>query len=230
VAYYHCDQIGTPQELSDADGVIAWSAYYRAWGDAKEVIGDAARKAGIRNALRFAGQYFDHETGLHYNRHRYYDPQSGRFISKDPIRLAGGTNLYQYAPNPVGWVDPLGLRCDSQAEKLRRKLSALEGAQATADRVRELPDGRIRYYDKEALARTPGPTGGRSHVTEWNPSTSQVRVWEETYDHSGAVNRVHPKMSDGEVLDLPHHPPTKADIDQGKATLSGRAINCSCRC
>jgi RHS repeat-associated protein len=109
VGYYHCDQIGTPQELSDADGVIAWSAYYRAWGDAKEVIGDAARKAGIRNALRFAGQYFDHETGLHYNRHRYYDPQTGRFISKDPIGLAGGIHPFQYAPNPVQWIDPLGL-------------------------------------------------------------------------------------------------------------------------
>nr|WP_244110711.1 hypothetical protein [Burkholderia anthina] len=144
--------------------------------------------------------------------------------------LQGGLNVWQYAPNPVEWVDPLGLRCDSPAEKLRRKFSALEGAQATADRVRALPDGRIRYYDKEALARTQGPTRGRSHVTEWNPGTGQVRVWEETYDHSEAVNRVHPKMNDGEVLDLPHYPPTKADIDQGKATSSGRAINCRCRC
>lgn len=165
-----------------------------------------------------------------YNRYRYYDPGSGRFISKDPIGLEGGLSAFQYAPNPVQWIDPLGLRCDSPTEKLRRKLSALEGAQATADRARVLPDGRIQYYDKEALARTSGPTRGRSHVTGWNPATGQVRSWEETYDHSGAVNRVHPKMSDGEVLDLPHYPPTKADIDQGKATPGGRAINCSCRC
>ncbi|WP_153099846.1 RHS repeat-associated core domain-containing protein [Paraburkholderia hayleyella] len=109
VAYYHCDQIGTPQELSDANGTIAWSAYYRAWGEAQEVIGDAARKAGISNPLRFAGQYFDHETGLHYNRHRYYDPHTGQFISRDPIGLVGGVNVYQYAPNPIGWIDPLGL-------------------------------------------------------------------------------------------------------------------------
>ena len=59
--------------------------------------------------LRFQGQYCDAETGLHYNRHRYYDPQLGRFTTQDPISLAGGINLYQYAPNPVGWVDPLGL-------------------------------------------------------------------------------------------------------------------------
>ncbi|UQN71680.1 RHS domain-containing protein [Burkholderia multivorans] len=109
IAYYHCDQIGTPQELTDEAGEVAWSARYRAWGEAKEVISEAARKAGIRNPLRFQGQYFDHETGLHYNRHRYYDPGSGRFVSKDPIGLQGGLNAFQYALNPVQWVDPLGL-------------------------------------------------------------------------------------------------------------------------
>ena len=59
--------------------------------------------------LRFQGQYCDAETGLHYNCHRYYDPQLGRFTTQDPISLAGGVNLYQYAPNPVQWIDPLGL-------------------------------------------------------------------------------------------------------------------------
>ncbi|WP_081053366.1 RHS repeat-associated core domain-containing protein, partial [Burkholderia territorii] len=120
--YYHCDQIGTPQELTDEAGELAWSARYQAWGEAREVISEAARKAGIANPLRFAGQYFDRETGLHYNRHRYYDPGSGRFISKDPIGLAGGINIYQYAPNPTEWIDPLGLaRCPCDpCEKSRR--------------------------------------------------------------------------------------------------------------
>nr|WP_229423424.1 RHS repeat-associated core domain-containing protein [Massilia frigida] len=57
------------------------------------------------------GQYADKETGFHYNRHRYYDPQAGRYLTHDPVRLQGGTNLCRYAPNPVGWVDPLGLTC-----------------------------------------------------------------------------------------------------------------------
>ncbi|AJK48947.1 RHS repeat-associated core domain-containing protein [Burkholderia plantarii] len=109
LAYYHCDQIGTPQELTDEAGEVAWSARYRAWGAAQEVISEAARKAGITSPLRFAGQYFDRETGLHYNRHRYYDPNSGRFVSKDPIGLDGGINVFQYAPNPTQWIDPLGL-------------------------------------------------------------------------------------------------------------------------
>ncbi|MQT57173.1 RHS repeat protein, partial [Pseudomonas sp. FSL R10-0399] len=71
--------------------------------------------------LRFQGQYFDTETGLHYNRYRYYDPQVGRFISKDPIGFAGGLNVYAYAPNPVGWVDPFGLSscpCERDCEKI----------------------------------------------------------------------------------------------------------------
>jgi RHS repeat-associated protein len=54
------------------------------------------------------GQYLDRDTGLHYNTFRYYDPDIGRFISPDPIGLMGGTNLYQYAPNPVSWIDPWG--------------------------------------------------------------------------------------------------------------------------
>ncbi|MFJ2390435.1 RHS repeat-associated core domain-containing protein, partial [Pseudomonas koreensis] len=59
--------------------------------------------------LRFQGQYFDAESGLHYNRHRYYDPRLGRYLTPDPIKLAGGLNQYRYVPNPTGWVDPLGL-------------------------------------------------------------------------------------------------------------------------
>ncbi|TPQ30102.1 type IV secretion protein Rhs, partial [Burkholderia ubonensis] len=57
----------------------------------------------------FQGQWGDDETGLHYNRYRYYDPHSGRFVSKDPIGLQGGPNIYQYVPNPITWADPLGL-------------------------------------------------------------------------------------------------------------------------
>ena len=109
IAYYQVDHLGTPQELTDHEGTIAWSAQYKAWGQAREVISDAARKAGISNPIRFQGQYLDEETGLHYNRYRYYDPHSGRFASKDPIRLGGGLNLYHYGPNSTDVVDPYGL-------------------------------------------------------------------------------------------------------------------------
>ena len=109
IAYYQNDHLGTPQELTDSNGQVVWSANYKAWGEAKTAIDKAAQAAGIDNKLRFQGQYLDEETGLHYNRHRYYDPHSGRFVSQDPIKLAGGNNLQVYAPNPTMWVDPLGL-------------------------------------------------------------------------------------------------------------------------
>ena len=114
IAFYQCDQLGTPQELTDSEGKVAWSAQYKAWGQAQEAISAAASKAGIRNPIRFQGQYFDDETGLHYNRHRYYNPLGGRFVSKDPIGLLGGFNTYTYAPNPVQWIDPLGLATKKQ--------------------------------------------------------------------------------------------------------------------
>ena len=109
LAWYQCDHLGTPQELTDPTGQIVWSAQYKAWGEVKEQRSDWAQRQGLTNPIRFQGQYHDHETGLHYNRYRYYDPRVGRFVSKDPISYAGGLNLYAYAPNPTGWVDPLGL-------------------------------------------------------------------------------------------------------------------------
>lgn len=109
IAFYQCDHLGTPQELTDHEGKVAWSAQYKAWGQAKEAISEAAYKARIRNPIRFQGQYLDDETGLHYNRYRYYDPHSGRFISDDPIGMLGGINTHAYAPNPIQWADPLGL-------------------------------------------------------------------------------------------------------------------------
>ncbi|WP_225931070.1 RHS repeat-associated core domain-containing protein [Pseudomonas monsensis] len=105
--YYQLDHLGTPQELTDYSGEIMWSAKYRAYGNLA-----ALDVAEIDNPLRFQGQYFDAETGLHYNRHRYYNPSTGRFLTPDPIKLAGGLNNYQYVPNPTGWVDPLGLMCE----------------------------------------------------------------------------------------------------------------------
>ena len=102
--HYQLDHLGTPQELTSADGEIVWSAHYRAYGEiARLDVGI------IDNPLRFQGQYFDAEIGLHYNRHRYYNPDIGRYLTPDPVKLAGGINGYRYVPNPTGWVDPLGL-------------------------------------------------------------------------------------------------------------------------
>ena len=106
--FYLNDHLGTPQEVVDNTGKVVWLGRYRAWGKTKSVWGQDD-PAEFANPIRFQGQYCDDESGLHYNRHRYYDPNSGRFISKDPIGLRGGINVYQYVPAPTGWIDPLGL-------------------------------------------------------------------------------------------------------------------------
>ncbi|MDR1888491.1 MAG: RHS domain-containing protein [Zoogloeaceae bacterium] len=111
----HTDHLGTPQELTNAEGKISWSADYSAWGERQHaLILNAEEEAEQRTdcAIRFQGQYFDAETGLHYNTFRYYDPGCGRFISPDPINLLGGLNLYQYAPNAWNWIDPWGLNTE----------------------------------------------------------------------------------------------------------------------
>ncbi|WP_254618369.1 RHS repeat-associated core domain-containing protein, partial [Vibrio metschnikovii] len=100
---YQCDHLGTPLRLVTPEGDVVWQAHYETWGEAQVEI------ERVVNPLRFQGQYYDGETGLHYNLARYYDPRTGRFIQPDPIGLLGGLNHYQYAPNPVMWIDPTGL-------------------------------------------------------------------------------------------------------------------------
>jgi RHS repeat-associated protein len=102
--YFINDHLGTPQQLVDGSGTVVWQAAYLPFGKAQVLT------ATVQNNLRFPGQYYDAETGLHYNWHRFYDPETGRYISADPIGLDGGMNLYAYVQNnPVNWVDPWGL-------------------------------------------------------------------------------------------------------------------------
>jgi RHS repeat-associated protein len=98
------DPAGAPTELVNDQGGIAWFSRTSLWGHAVESTSTAAD-----TPLRFSGQYFDAESGLHYNYFRYYDPATGRYASPDPVGLAGGPNPHAYVENPHAWVDPLGL-------------------------------------------------------------------------------------------------------------------------
>lgn len=102
--FYHNSYLGFPQALADDTNTIVWEGLYRPFGD---VLVNPYSSA--ENNLRMPGQYFDSETGLHYNYNRYYDPKLGRYLQADPIGLAGGINLYTYAQNnPVNAIDPDG--------------------------------------------------------------------------------------------------------------------------
>lgn len=98
------DLVGTPTEMVDPVGNLAWRPGTILW-DASAVQGPK----GASCPLRFPGQYHDSETGLNYNYHRYYDPAVGRYESNDPLGLEGGFNPHAYVPNPINWLDPLGL-------------------------------------------------------------------------------------------------------------------------
>jgi RHS repeat-associated protein len=108
--YLHTDHLNTPRLATNPAGTIVWRWNSDAFGAIppdSDPDGDGTRTT---IHLRFAGQYFDAETGLHYNWNRYYDPRLGRYVTSDPIGLAGGLNSYLYAnANPLRWADPFGL-------------------------------------------------------------------------------------------------------------------------
>ncbi|EPT5030071.1 RHS repeat-associated core domain-containing protein, partial [Escherichia coli] len=116
VHFYHCDHRGLPLALISEDGNTVWSAEYDEWGNQL----NEENPYYLYQPYRLPGQQYDEESGLDYNRHRYYDPLQGRYITQDPIGLAGGWSLYAYPLNPVNGIDPLGLS-PADVALIRRK-------------------------------------------------------------------------------------------------------------
>ena len=110
-ASYHTDHLGTPLALTDELGKPLWEASPDDWAAVSNQQGSTDQP------LRFQGQYEDEESGLYYNRHRYYDPKLGRYVNQDPIGLLGGMNSYAYPHAPTEWVDP---QCHHHSETTRR--------------------------------------------------------------------------------------------------------------
>ncbi|MEY6713215.1 RHS repeat protein, partial [Escherichia coli] len=110
---YHCDHRGLPLALISEDGNTAWSAEYDEWGN-------QLNEENPHHLHQLPGQQYDKESGLYYNRNRYYDPLQGRYITQDPIGLEGGWSLYAYPLNPLNGIDPLGLS-PADVALIRRK-------------------------------------------------------------------------------------------------------------
>ncbi|MGQ5290651.1 RHS repeat domain-containing protein, partial [Pectobacterium actinidiae] len=115
--YIVTDLTGTARELCSEEGEVRWRGEQGLWGVHREerrpiplrrYLGDAANEE-VYCELRYQGQLFDAETGLYYNRHRYYDAESGQYLSPDPIGLLGGLRPQGYVHNPLTYVDPFGL-------------------------------------------------------------------------------------------------------------------------
>nr|WP_268810395.1 RHS repeat-associated core domain-containing protein [Variovorax sp. Root318D1] len=222
MAFYQCDHLGTPQELTDHEGSIAWSAQYKAWGEAREAISEAGRRAGFRNPIRFQGQYFDEETGLHYNRHRYFDPHAGRFASSDPIKLAGGFNLYEYAPNPVQWLDSLGL------QRSKGCPDALEEAKQEAERLRaaggKLPTATCAMVNRRTGKVYTGTSGTKptniSGKLGASMPTSSLEGWDT--NNCAEIDAGNKALKDGSSI---------VDLDVATVyTKSGESMPCCRNC
>ncbi|MGJ0635961.1 RHS repeat-associated core domain-containing protein [Xenorhabdus bovienii] len=109
--YIVSDHQGTPREMLSEEGVLVWAQRLTTWGKSErfQVIASNNPDYHVGCDLRFMGQFEDEESGLFYNRFRYYSPETGQYISPDPIGLQGGFNPYSYVHNPTKWVDPYGL-------------------------------------------------------------------------------------------------------------------------
>ena len=123
LAYFHTDQVGILREMTDIHGNLLWYGEYTAWSRLKK---DGRVYKNTHQPFRLQNQYYDRETGLHYNLMWYYETEAGRFVNQDPIGLLGGDNLYLLALNTSGWSDWLGVHSDPDlASRMDRVVSNL---------------------------------------------------------------------------------------------------------
>ncbi|MDS1855218.1 RHS repeat-associated core domain-containing protein, partial [Vibrio vulnificus] len=122
--YIVTDHAGTPQELCSENGDVVWQGEQALWGhyQQKNALPNHGFRENAHNDelycdLRYQGQIEDRESGLYYNVNRYYDADSGQYLSPDPIGFAGGLRPQAYVFNPLDWVDPLGLAGEAHEGK-----------------------------------------------------------------------------------------------------------------
>ncbi|PXY26049.1 type IV secretion protein Rhs [Prauserella coralliicola] len=148
------DIAGTPTELVGSDGALAWHSAGSVWGDALTRVAGSAE-----TPLRFPGQYHDPESGLNYNFQRHYDPETGRYVSNDPLGLAPAINPSGYVRNPTVWLDPWGLAACNTYHNTRQE--ALDAA-----------------YDRAGIPR------GTEPDAVWEVGNDHNRYGEQNYRHS----------------------------------------------
>ncbi|MEU6406376.1 putative T7SS-secreted protein [Streptomyces sp. NPDC046985] len=226
------DLVGTPTELVDETGGVAWRSRSTLWGAAAW-----ARDGDAYTPLRFPGQYYDPETGLHYNLFRHYDPQTGRYTSPDPLGLAPAPNPLGYVDNPYTGCDPLGLMPKyTKDEKAQNRIDKI--LDDVADRARNgemnkhakyhgdtrhgFTDERVLEILKEpdAVYQSSGQAGnfiyrkGDDIAVVYGPGSKQGQVI-TAYGESGIKGESGVKALGGSPTD-PGVPVTHEDIVQGR--------------
>ncbi|MFA9950087.1 RHS repeat-associated core domain-containing protein [Dentiradicibacter hellwigii] len=201
VYYYHCDPVGLPLALSDEAGTVCWAARHDPWGNIEEEFN--ADPEHIEQTLRLPGQQHDKATGLYYNRHRFYDPRLGAYISQDPIGLAGGMQPYRYPHNPFGAIDPWGLEVCYV----------------------HFPDYPITYTEGKTNTLLGGHAGvlgigltGKTRYYEYGRYSSGNLIGQKLPSSQGNIRRI--SMPD---LIIKDGNPTQKSMDRLTAALSKRA-------
>ena len=203
-----CDQLGTPTEAYDEEGKEVWYRRLDMNGKILEETQPGLNPEGyVSIPFLFQGQYYDHETGLAYNRFRYYDPELGRYISQDPIGLAGGIKLYGYVEDPLYAIDILGLSPGSRA--LDKALGGVKGDQKMAHHLipEETWNRNSDFFDQIGLS---GQRDAASNGLLMSDSEASAKLHGNKLYHSsrhreytnlvvGKLNHIKDRFDTGEI-------------------------------
>ncbi|MEV8016799.1 DUF6531 domain-containing protein [Streptomyces sp. NPDC086554] len=172
------DLVGTPTELLDEQGVIAWRSRSTLWGTTAWTAGSTAY-----TPLRFPGQYFDPETGLHYNNQRHYDPETARYLTPDPLGLAPAPNPTAYVQNPHRWADPLGLAPECTVDGYRKQTD-----HPLSRRIHIGEDGKVTITGKGSLYVN--LSGDIRHTVEFRGEGGQIVQFKISEEFRDKIRRL----------------------------------------
>ncbi|MER6527715.1 DUF6531 domain-containing protein [Streptomyces sp. NPDC001508] len=209
------DLVGTPTEMVDEAGELAWRSRTTVWG--APLNDDAPGRA--RCPLRFPGQYHDQETALHYNYQRHYDPETGQYVSVDPLGLAPGPNPRAYVANPYTAVDPFGLApsCEDAARAAARRRADVEQQRPGASKkTRPTSTAGLSVPGHGTPFEGASIKGGASHNLHPDVQAAYDRVPQAIKDSVGGA---HSKCGEAEALS----DAMKAGVDPRGGTMA--AVN-----
>lgn len=231
IYWFNTDLNGAPLEVTDERGAVRWSGQYGSFGEVRHQSEGFSRvvnrTAMAHQPLRYAGQYADCETGLHYNLFRYYDPQVGRFIVQDPIGLAGGNlNLYHYAPNPLVWIDPMGLALSGVDFSGSPSLYPVTGTQRNIVEI-TLQGSRGRdfteAYKLAGISEADASEYTWHHLDDFDPKTGKstmqlvtTEAHKASFPHKGSVSQFEKHFG------VKYGSPEAIKISHSKGWLRGR--------